>query len=88
MCDEKYMGERLAGKKIIYSRKPRDYFYLGVQAAFDEDAFRDNIRQTVEATRGCKTEYIVRDVLSLHGTVHKVKRAVEIIREETEDSYR
>ena len=87
-CDEAFMGERLAGKKIIYSRKPRDYFYLGVQAAFDEEAFRSNIRQTVEATKGCKVEYIVRDILTVNGNVHKVKRAVEIIREETENSYK
>lgn len=86
-CDERFMGERLAGRKVIYSRKPRDYYYLGVQAAFDEDAFRQNIRETVAATRGCRTEYIVRDILSIHGNVHKVKRAVQIIREETEDSY-
>ena len=87
-CDERFMGERLAGSKVIYSRKPRDYYYLGVQSEFDEDAFRENIRQTAEASRGCKTEYIIRDILSLHGNVRKIKRAVEIIREETEDSYR
>ena len=46
------------------------------------------LERTVAASRGCKTEYIVRDILTLHGNVHKIKRAVEIIREETEDSYR
>ena len=87
-CDEAYMSEQLAGKKVIFSRKPKDYMYLGTNQAFDEEAFRSNIRQTVAASRGCKTEYIVRDILTLHGNVHKIKRAVEIIREETEDSYR
>jgi len=87
-CDENYMGERLAGRKIIYSRKPKDYHYLGVQASFDEEAFRANIRRTVEAAKGCKAEYILRDILTINGNVHKVKRAIEIIREETEDSYR
>lgn len=86
-CDEAYMGKRIAGRDIILSRKPRDYYYLGTQAAFEEEEFRKNIRQTVEATKGCKVEYILRDVLTIHGNVEKVKRAVEIIREETEDSY-
>ena len=87
-CDEQFMGERLAGKNIIYSRKPKDYMYIGSQKELDEEAFRKNIRETVEASRGCKVEYIIRDILSIHGNVHKVKRAGEIIREETEDSYR
>lgn len=86
-CDERFMGERLAGKKVIYSRKPRDYYYLGVQKELDEAAFRQNIRETKEAAQGCRVEYIIRDILTIHGNVHKVKRAVEIIREETEDSY-
>ena len=86
-CDERFMGERLAGKKIIYSRKPKDYMYIGSQAAFDEDAFRKNIRETVAATRGCKVEYIFRDVMTIHGNGAKVKRAVEIVREETGEGY-
>lgn len=81
-CDEKFMGERLAGKKIIYSRKPKDYHFIGGQAGFDEEAFRKNIRETVEATKGCKVEYIFRDVMTIHGNGAKVKRAVEIVREE------
>ena len=81
-CDERFMGERLAGKKIIYSRKPRDYMYIGSQAGFDEEAFRKNIRETIAASRGCKVEYIFRDVMTIHGNGAKVKRAVEIVREE------
>lgn len=86
-CDEAFMGERLKGKSIIYSRKPCDYYYLGVQAAFDEAGFRENVKKTVRAAEGCKTEYIFRDVITIHGNVEKVKRAVEIVREETEESY-
>ena len=81
-CDERLMGERLAGKKIIYSRKPKDYLYIGSQPGFDEDAFRRNIRDTIAATKGCKVEYIFRDVMTIHGNAAKVKRAVEIVREE------
>lgn len=81
-CDENIMGERLTGKKIIYSRKPRDYMYIGSQVELDEAAFRQNIRQTIEAAKGCKVEYIFRDVMTIHGNGRKVKRAVEIVREE------
>lgn len=81
-CDETFMGERLAGKKIIYSRKPRDYMYIGSQKELDEAAFRQNIRQTIAATKDCKVEYIFRDVMTIHGNGAKVKRAVEIVREE------
>lgn len=81
-CDERMMGERLAGKKIIYSRKPKDYLYISGQAGFDEEAFRENIRETVAATKDCKVEYIFRDVMTIHGNGAKIKRAVEIVREE------
>jgi len=85
-CDEAFMGERLAGKRIIYSRKP-SVNYLGVQKNFDEDAFRKYIQKTVGCTKGCKTEYIFRDVITLNGNMEKVRRAVEIVREETQESY-
>jgi len=81
-CDEYYMGERLAGSSVIYSRRPMDYYYLGTQTVFDEDAFRRNIRETVMAAKGCKVEYIFRDVMTIHGNGAKVKRSVEIVREE------
>ena len=81
-CDEHFMGERLSGKKIIYSRKPKDYLYISSQKELDEEAFRRNIRETIAATKGCKVEYIFRDVMTIHGNGKKVKRAVEIVREE------
>lgn len=81
-CDERFMGERLAGKNIIYSRKPKDYLYIGSRKELDEEAFRKNIRQTIAATKGCKVEYIFRDVMTIHGNGAKVRRAVEIVREE------
>lgn len=39
---------------------------------------------TAELTRDCKSEYIFRDIYALNGNIEKVKRAVEIVREETE----
>ena len=81
-CDEAYMAPRLAERGIIYSRKPSPNF-LGVRREFDETAFRAHIRATESVARGCEREYIFRDVYQLNGNVEKVRRAVEIVREET-----
>lgn len=81
-CDEAYMAEKLAKSSIVYSRKPSPNF-IGVQKDFDEDAFRQYIRTTVELTKNCETEFIFRDIYNLHGNVEKLKKAVQIVREET-----
>ena len=86
-CDEEFMGERLAGGRIIYSRKPSPIF-LGVEAGFDEEAFTKHIRKTAAAVKGkCKAEIIFRDIISLHGNIEKTRRAVEITRNIMEDIY-
>lgn len=82
-CNEEFMAERLAGSKTIYSRKPSPNF-LGIQKEFDEDAFRSYIRKTAQLTKNCQTEYIFRDIYTLNGNIEKVKKAVEIVRQETE----
>lgn len=76
------MAERLSGANVIYSRKPSPNF-LGIKKEFDEDAFRDYIRHTVDLTKECHTEYIFRDIYKLHGNLDKLKRAVDIVRELT-----
>lgn len=81
-CNEEIMSERLAHGNVIYSRKPSPN-YLGVQTAFDEEAFTEYIRHTASLTKDCHTEYIFRDIYKLHGNVEKLKRAVEIVREVT-----
>lgn len=80
-CDEEKMSERLQGTNIIYSRKPSPN-YLGVQKEFDEEAFRKHIRKTVQLTKNCKSEFIFRDIYKLNGNREKIRRAVEITREE------
>lgn len=82
-CDEEIMSQRLTGSKVIYSRKPSPNF-LGVTPAFDEEAFTAYIKNTVELTRGCHTEFIFRDVYTLHGNTGKARRAVEIVRRLTQ----
>ena len=81
-CNEEVMGERLAGTDIIYLRKPSPN-YLGVEETLEEDAFRAHIAKTVAAAKGCHLEIAQRDVYTVHNNPAKVRRYVEIIREET-----
>lgn len=83
-CNEEYMGERLYGKKIIYHRKPSPNF-LGVGKDLDEDAVRSHIRKTLKAAKGCTLEFSQRDVYQITNSPDKVKRYVQIIREECEN---
>lgn len=41
-----------------------------------------HINETLDATRGCFVEFIVRDVYTLHGNLNNARRAVEIARRE------
>jgi hypothetical protein len=86
-CDERFMGERLRGGRVIFHRKPSPNF-LGVGDAFDENGFRAHIRHTVECARGCTLEFTQRDVYTVGGNVKKVARYVEIVREESEKHIR
>lgn len=86
-CDERFMGERLKGRRTVYLRKPSPNF-LGVGAVLDEDAVRAHIRETAVAARGCTLEFAQRDVYAIHNTPDKVRRYVELIRETVEADWR
>jgi hypothetical protein len=79
--DQRFMGEAFRGTDMVFSRKP-DPNFLGVDKTLREEAWAAHIRETLEATRGVLTEFIVRDVYTVHGDLGKVRRAVEIAREE------
>ncbi len=82
-CDEEKMGEILSGSDIVYHRKPAPQF-LGVGDKLDEEAFRAHIRKTVKAAKGCQLEFTQRDVYTVNHDIDKVRRYVEIIREEAQ----
>jgi hypothetical protein len=86
-CDEEYMGERLAGKNIIYHRKPSPNFLSDNNPELDDGAVRKHIQKTLAAARGCKIEFTQRDVYRVGKNPLKVKRFVQIIREECENRY-
>lgn len=79
-CDEEFMGERLRGTNIIYSRKPSPHF-LGVGYDFDDDEYNKYMLNTLKAAKGCNLEIIFRDVYTLSGNPAKAKRAVRLLRE-------
>jgi hypothetical protein len=79
-CDEEFMGEKLRGSGVIYSRKPSPN-YLGVGTEFDEEGFARHMERTVSAARGCTLEIIMRDVYTLTGDLSKPARAVRILRD-------
>ncbi|MCL2810872.1 MAG: hypothetical protein FWD25_03170 [Clostridia bacterium] len=78
-CDERYMGERLAGSKIVYHRKPSPN-YLGVDAQLDAPALKAHIDQTLIAAKGCTIEFTQRDAYTVHGNMEKVREFVRIVR--------
>lgn len=86
-CNEEFMGERLQGSKTIFHRKPSPNF-LGVDPVLDEDAFRQHIRKSLLAARGCKMEITQRDVYTIHNNIPKAKRYIELIREEIENNWK
>ena len=85
-CDQRFMGEALRGTGIVFSRKP-DPNYLGLASALDEEAWAAHIRETLAATRGVFTEFVVRDVYSLHGNLSTPRRAVEVAHREIDRLY-
>ena len=86
-CDEEFMGEMLAGSKVIYHRKPSPN-YLGVGTSLDEDGLRASLRKTFQAARGCKLEITQRDVYTINGDIGKAKRYVDIVKEEIEMNWK
>jgi hypothetical protein len=86
-CDEEFMGERLAGRGVIYSRKPFPNF-IGIGSEFDEDAFAASIKKSAAVVKGrCKAEFIFRDIFTLYGNLGKTRRAVDITRGIAESIY-
>ncbi len=80
-ANQRFMTEQLAGKGIVYSRKPNPNL-LGLDRELNEDAWAAEIRETLEITAGANLplEFVVRDVYSVHGNLEKPRRAAAIAR--------
>lgn len=80
-CNEEAMGERLRYMDVTYLRKPSPNL-LGLNSSLDEDSVRAHFRKTVNAAKGCTLEIVQRDVYRIYNTPDKVRRYVELIRQE------
>lgn len=85
-CNEESIGDALRGTRVIYCRKPSPNF-LAFGTTFDEEAYRDHIRATIGAARGCTLEISLRDICTVNGQPERLTQAVRIIREEMADFY-
>lgn len=80
-ADQDFMAEAL-GRERVFSRKPNPTSIS--TGRFDEAAIRADIRQTLEAARGCRLEIIMKDVHTLNNEPHRLARWVRLAREEIE----
>ncbi|MEG1271405.1 MAG: hypothetical protein RSD54_08805 [Ruthenibacterium sp.] len=86
-CDQRFMGSELQNTDIIFHRKPSPNF-LGVDRVLDEATVRAHIKETLDAAAGCVIEFTQRDVYTVHNNPAKVRRYVELIREQCEQYYK
>lgn len=69
--------------RYVYSLKPNPSDFAAAQ--FDEQAVRMNLRQDLEAMRGCRVEIILKDVTTIRNEPQRLIRWVQIVREEIEN---
>lgn len=75
------MAEAL-GRRYVYSRKPSPT--LVSTEHFDEDAIREDLRNTMDVAGDCRLEIIMKDVHTLNNEPGRLSRWVKIAREETQ----
>ncbi len=78
-CDEHIMAKECKGK-YVYSRKPAPSI-LGLQNLTD-DMIRENIRTTLKIAEGCNIEFVMKDLHTVCNEPMRMKRWVDIAREE------
>jgi hypothetical protein len=78
-CDQQIMGEALRDSEIVFSRKA-DPRFVGVDIKLNEESWKAYIRETLKETHNVFTEFIFRDVYTLHGNLGKMRRAIDLTR--------
>lgn len=79
-CNQALMAEYL-GPNYIFSRKPNPSM---VCSSFSEEEIRKDIRQTLDVTKGCITEIILKDTHTVMYQPWRLTRWVQIAKEEVE----
>jgi len=77
-CDQEFMADAL-GRNYVFSRKPNPT--LISTRHFDEDAIREDLRQTLTIAKDCNLEIVMKDVHTLSGEPQRMARWVQITRE-------
>ncbi|NLL83046.1 MAG: hypothetical protein GX230_02235 [Lentisphaerae bacterium] len=80
-ANQEFMADA-CGRNIVFSRKPNPA--LISTAAFNEDAIRNDLRHTLQVARNCSLEIIMKDVHTLNNQPGRLKRWVELAREESQ----
>ncbi len=80
-ANEAFMAKAL-GQDVVYSRKPNPAMISTTR--FDEQALRADLRNTLEAARGCRLEIIMKDVHTLNNEPERLPRWVALAREEAQ----
>ena len=58
-----------------------------VCCGFNEDRIRKIIREGLEITKGCQVEINLKDIITVQGEPQRLRRWVEIVREEIDATY-
>ena len=72
----------LLGKQYIFSMKPNPTDLA--MSTFDEERIRSEMRQALQATRGCCLEVIMKDNHTINHDPQRVCKWVQIVRQESE----
>ncbi|PIZ15737.1 hypothetical protein COY52_08940, partial [Candidatus Desantisbacteria bacterium CG_4_10_14_0_8_um_filter_48_22] len=71
------------GKKYIFSNKPNPAVIASEQ--WDPDFVRKSVRDTLEKTKGCVVELIMKDTHTCRNQPHRMAEWVKIAKEEAEN---
>ena len=82
-ADEEKMAEYL-GHDYVYCRKPNPAL---ISAGWDENAIRADLRRTIDLTHGMSVEIVMKDVHTVNHEPWRLRRWVEIAREEIAKVY-
>lgn len=81
--DVEKMAENL-GKRYVFCRKPNPAY---VSSEWNEAVIRQDIRRTVEATKGLNVQFVLKDVHTVNNEPDRFPRWVKIVREEIDRVY-
>ena len=75
----RFMAEQL-GRDYVMCRKPNPALFSA--PTWDEDVVRRDLREAIEASKGCNVQLVLKDVHTVHHQLWRYGRWVAIAREE------